>query len=447
MILRPARLRLPSPVFRAAGLVFLLFAVLIGAVAFSLDRSARRSSWDQAVAELGSGARVASAAFRADQSNLRVQASELATSLPLQRAVLLGDRAALRRLAAQHHARFTVSGKHIGRLPPGPRISSSATITDGRRALAKVTIAVPIGDELLTLVRASTPMPRHAALLIVRNDKVIAGGPRGAEVRMRDGRLVLGKSEFAVRSAPLRLRRTSVLAVEPAAAIDAMSQRYRQLVLLAAIMTLALGAAVATRLGRPLVRVLGDVARLSRQAQTDALTGIANRHALDARLEVELAHAQQTGTSVSLVIADIDNFKIVNDGYGHQVGDEVIAAVARVMAASVRELDLPGRYGGEEFMLILPGARLVNARRTADRIRRAIGELEIPTPRGETVKVTASFGVAEFPTYAPVETLIEAADGALYDAKRAGKNRVATATRQAKRAAPGVPAPRVARAG
>src|SRR4051794_19735596 len=150
---------MPSPVVRAAALVFLLFAVLIGAVVLSLDRNARHSSWEQAVSELGSGSRVASAAFRADQANLRVQASELATSLPLQRAVIHRDHAALERLAKKNRARISLGGKNVGRLPAGPRISSSATISDGEHALARVTIAVPVGEELLALVRASTPLP------------------------------------------------------------------------------------------------------------------------------------------------------------------------------------------------------------------------------------------------------------------------------------------------
>jgi len=424
---------MPSPVVRATALVFLLFAVLIGAVVFSLDRNARHSSWEQAVSELGSGSRVASSAFRADQANLRVQASELATSLPLQRAVLRRDHGALELLARKNRARIALGREHIGSLPAAPRIASSATISDGEHALARVTIAVPVGEELLTLVRASTPLPPHAALIVARDGRVIAGGPRGAKIRMHGDRVVLGGTEFAVREAKLRLRGTSVLAVEPVQAIDALSQRYRQLVLLAALMTLALGAAVATRLGRPLARVLGDVARLSRQAQTDALTGLANRRFIGERLDNELAHAQLTGTSLSLLVADIDDFKQINDRFGHAAGDQVLTEVAQVFVRSLRELDLPGRYGGEEFVVILPGARLANARRTAERLRRAIEEVEITTPRGPVGRVSASFGVAEFPTYTTAPELFEAADKALYEAKDAGKNRVASATR-AKRA-------------
>jgi diguanylate cyclase (GGDEF)-like protein len=128
------------------------------------------------------------------------------------------------------------------------------------------------------------------------------------------------------------------------------------------------------------------------------------------------------------VIADIDDFKLINDGFGHQAGDEVIKAVASVLTGSGRETDLAVRFGGEEFVIVLPGARLANARRAAETIRTAIAELEIPGPRAESIRVTASFGVAEFPTYATPEALLAAADAALYQAKRAGKNRVATST-------------------
>ena len=167
---------------------------------------------------------------------------------------------------------------------------------------------------------------------------------------------------------------------------------------------------------------------MTRQAHTDALTGLANRRALTLRLEDELQRAARNGTSLSFVIADIDDFKPINDGFGHQLGDDVIKAVASVLAGSVRETDLAVRFGGEEFVIVLPGARLMHARRAAEAMRTAIAELEVPNPRGEPIRVTASFGVAEFPTYATPEALLAAADAALYQAKRAGKNRVATST-------------------
>src|SRR5207245_2825395 len=135
----------------------------------------------------------------------------------------------------------------------------------------------------------------------------------------------------------------SIMALEPVSAVDARVNDYRRKLLFAAALTLALAAGLATRIARPVARVLGDIARLTRQAQTDGMTNLANRRALDERLDLEVDHAHRLGTHVGFVIADIDNFKSINDRYGHQTGDEVLRAVARVFADAVRELDLPGR--------------------------------------------------------------------------------------------------------
>ena len=212
--------------------------------------------------------------------------------------------------------------------------------------------------------------------------------------------------------------------------IDALSAQYRRLLLLAAAVTLLLIAFVARRIARPLAAIVGDVARLSRQAHTDALTGLANRRELTARLHDELERAARNETSLSLLVVDVDDFKAINDGHGHQAGDEAIKAVASLLAASVRETDLAVRLGGEEFVVLLPGARLKNAKATAEKLRLAIEELEIRVSADVTIRLTASFGIAEFPTYATADALFSAADSALYQAKRAGKNRVATATVQ-----------------
>lgn len=423
-----ARQLAATPVARYAVLVFLLAAALVVTVAVALDRNARRSSWQEHTTALAGGARVGASSFESLRANLRVQATQLATSLPLQRAVVTGNEAELRRIAESRHARINLRGRTIGSLAGSPRIATTAKITDGVRVLATVSIALPLGDEVLTLLRQATPLPRHAGLLLVRDGRVIAGGPEGEQLRIRAGRAELRGTAFAAQSAPLKAAGTSLVAVEPIAAIDALSERYRRFVFLAAAVTLALAAVLANRLARPLAQVVGDVARLTRQAHTDALTGLANRRELTSRLEDELVRASRNGTSLSFVIADIDDFKEINDGHGHQTGDDVIKAVATVLGGSVRETDLPVRFGGEEFVVVLPGARLGNARRAADAMRKAIAELEIPGPRGEPVRVTASFGVAEFPTYATPEALLAAADAALYQAKRAGKNRVATST-------------------
>jgi diguanylate cyclase (GGDEF)-like protein len=421
------------PVVRYAVVLFVVTAAIVVAIAVTLDRNASRSNWQQSKTALTGGAHVGASAFGTLRSNLRVQVSQLATSLELQRAVLLHNDSAIRAIARARHARISLAGRAIGTLAPTPRIASTATITDGVHVLARITVALPLGHDVLALLQQSTPLPKHAALVLVHKGLVVAGGPHGARGKVVGGRITFGTETFAAASAQLGVAHASILAVEPVAAIDASSRRYRRLVFLAAAFTLALAAAFAARLARPLAQAVGDVARLTRQVQTDSLTNLANRRALTERLDAELARAHETGTSVSFVIADIDNFKAVNDGYGHQTGDHIIRAVAHALASSVRELDLAARYGGEEFAVVLPGSRLADARRSAERMRRAVSEIEVPGPNGEITRVTMSFGVAEFPTYAGAEALVAAADAALYQAKRGGKDQVATATVNRKR--------------
>jgi diguanylate cyclase (GGDEF)-like protein len=416
-------------VIRYAVVLFAVTATVVVALAVMLDRNASRSNWQQSRTALAGGAHVGASAFGTMRSNLRVQVSQLATSLQLQSAIVREDDRAIRAIARARHAQILFRGHTIGTLAAAPRIASTATITDGIHVLARVTVALPLGNDVLALLRQATPLPNHAALVLVRNGRVIAGAPRGAQSRVVRGRVTFGSVPFAAESATLRTANAFILAVEPVAAIDAISQRYRRLVLLAAAITLALAAAFAARLARPLARVIGDVAHLTRQAQTDALTSLANRRGLAERLDAELARARENGTSVSFVIADIDNFKAMNDGHGHQIGDQIIRAVAQALADSVRELDLPARYGGEEFAVVLPGSRLADARRTAERMRRAVSEIEVSSSNGPA-RVTMSFGVSEFPTYGGVEALVAAADAALYQAKRGGKDQVATATVQ-----------------
>jgi diguanylate cyclase (GGDEF)-like protein len=166
---------------------------------------------------------------------------------------------------------------------------------------------------------------------------------------------------------------------------------------------------------------------VKRQAITDDLTQLANRRRFTETLAVEVRRAERFGDPLSLVLADLDDFKLINDQYGHQTGDEVLRRFADVLRENVRDFDLPVRYGGEEFAVLLPETGLDGAEQLARRLQTALQRLRLAQIGGDRPPVTASFGVAAFPTARTAEELLSAADGALYRAKAAGKDRVASA--------------------
>jgi diguanylate cyclase (GGDEF)-like protein len=165
---------------------------------------------------------------------------------------------------------------------------------------------------------------------------------------------------------------------------------------------------------------------VERQAVTDPLTGLANLRAFTSILDREIERGRRFEHPLGLVMIDLDDFKQVNDTYGHQQGDEVLAHVAWVLRDVSRDLDTVARYGGEELAAVLPQTDAAGAALLAERMREAIGNLHIPrVGGGPPVQVTASFGVASVPENAQDRNeLIAAADAALYVAKGAGKNRV-----------------------
>ncbi len=160
------------------------------------------------------------------------------------------------------------------------------------------------------------------------------------------------------------------------------------------------------------------------RATTDALTGLYNRHFLSGHLATALEVGRRTGKSVSLMVLDIDYFKAVNDSHGHVVGDSVLKEFADRMARNVRGIDLAARFGGEEFVVLLPDTDLAAALAIAERLRRET-EAAPFAAAGSGLKITVSIGVAESGPHAatPID-LIKAADEALYEAKRGGRNQV-----------------------
>jgi two-component system cell cycle response regulator len=167
-------------------------------------------------------------------------------------------------------------------------------------------------------------------------------------------------------------------------------------------------------------------AKLLVLSSTDVLTGVANRRALEERLHDMWEHCQRLHEPLSLVMCDIDHFKRVNDEFGHQAGDAVLQQFAQLLDTEAREIDKVGRYGGEEFVLLLPGTVLDAAVTFAERIRKCVEKREFTYHEGKSLHRTMSCGVAAWPhpLIGDPEALIRAADDALYVAKETGRNRV-----------------------
>jgi diguanylate cyclase (GGDEF)-like protein len=171
-----------------------------------------------------------------------------------------------------------------------------------------------------------------------------------------------------------------------------------------------------------------DNARLhdivQRQAITDDLTGLVNRRRFIEALDAEIERARTFGSALTIVLADLDNFKQVNDEFGHHGGDVVLRTFADLIRSHVRDVDVSGRIGGEEFALLLPETDAAGAARVAERMRRSLNDVAIPLSEGAAIHVASSFGVAELAPGQSGDDLLRAADAALYRAKDEGKNRV-----------------------
>jgi diguanylate cyclase (GGDEF)-like protein/PAS domain S-box-containing protein len=164
---------------------------------------------------------------------------------------------------------------------------------------------------------------------------------------------------------------------------------------------------------------------LSRLATTDTLSGLANRGQFMSRATQELARTARYGAPLSVLMIDIDHFKVVNDTYGHHTGDRVIESLGRLLREALRDIDLAGRVGGEEFAVLLPQTILIHAVEAAERLRAKVADMEVPLEQGVPLRITISIGVASHTgDGVNLDTLLNRADTALYDAKHAGRDRV-----------------------
>jgi len=170
--------------------------------------------------------------------------------------------------------------------------------------------------------------------------------------------------------------------------------------------------------------------QMEHQAMHDALTGMLNRRAIEKHAEAEVNRAIRAATSVSLLLMDLDHFKLVNDRYGHAVGDQALQLFAKVIRDGMRLYDWAGRWGGEEFLSVLPGTSLAEAGQVAERIRASTEQIRFSSAEAVNLKLTVSIGVASASGAAgPIllDKILRAADVAAYSAKNQGRNKVCLA--------------------
>ncbi len=177
---------------------------------------------------------------------------------------------------------------------------------------------------------------------------------------------------------------------------------------------------------KKIVELHDENIQLKSIALIDSLTGLFNNRFFLKNLETEMARTKRTGLSCSLMIIDLDNFKLLNDTLGHVEGDKFLCEVGKVLRGNVRSTDMVCRYGGDEFTVIMPATELYPAIRTANRLKDAI--TKIPTPEG--IVISSSIGIAEYRSSSlyKIDEFIHAADSAMYDAKKNGKNKVSVSS-------------------
>lgn len=268
------------------------------------------------------------------------------------------------------------------------------------------TLQIHSGDEVTTL---QMPIQQAALLLNGEHDVWGAGG--------REARpTVTGYILVEISRAELSERKREMLQITLAIMVGGM--------LLAGWLSLRMAGGVLASLDAAHTALRRQKEYAELLARTDALTGLANRRAFDEAAEQEVQRALRYNTPLALVLTDIDRFKTINDRFGHHVGDQVLQHFARILSDSVRNIDMVGRWGGEEFAILMPGTDLEEAARAAERMRLAVQDA-VPPLGDPDCLYTASFGVAAFRAETPtIASLLGRADAALYRAKDLGRNRV-----------------------
>ena len=366
-----------------------------------------------------------------DASN---RADDLARSPALQHAFIAHDGSAIKRIAAASPGVVFYLGRaRVAGTRPPVALTRSISLTVNGRRIGTVVATIALNDRLAARLRQAASHARADRLLIVRKRTVLGSGQH---VELRGHTVQVGKQSYrGLLSRVPNAVGIGLFALRPEKTINASVQPYQRRIFYAALGSFALLVLVALTFARPILNAVGDFRRVASQAATDALTGLANRRSFDDELALEWRRAERVGDSLALLLIDLDDFKSINDGHGHQAGDAVLRRVGAILDSGARQVDLAARYGGEEFALLAPETDLVGATKLAERLRVDLEAATVELPNGSEVGVTASFGVAVKGGLERAEQLVASADEALYEAKRNGKNRVVTVDSQPEAAA------------
>ena len=410
----------------AASLVALLIAGLTG-IGVVLAHSFRQQEQSRVSAHLSVALQAALSEASREAAEAQQQAAALAAEPRLQRALAARDQPALAHLTASVPGAVAVPGTQA--VPPitQPSLRREVRVLARGKVVGTVAVTRPLDGAALARLRAAAPLASGEGILFVRNDKVLAGRPgvSGARVPPHTQSVSLGGVAYRVVQTRLVGGPTPVrlAAFAPASEVNGPVARSDRLLAASLAVTFLALLLLARLVARPMLLPLVRLARDARSSGTDDLTNLANRRAFTEAAAAELVRARRSGRPLAVALVDLDDFKRINDTFGHATGDRMLCDVADVLREHFREIDVPSRLGGEEFAVLLPETDLAGAHEAAERFVIALADAEFGGSSMGPHRITASAGVAAAADL-EINVLLESADRALYRAKKLGKNQV-----------------------
>jgi diguanylate cyclase (GGDEF)-like protein len=373
----------------------------IALVSYAIVRDEVRNVTRTIDFEVRDAAQTAQARFSRMLDRRQLHATAVAASSGLQAAISRHDARKLERYARRNDLLLQVGGRTFGQRIANA-ITTRAQLVRGGHAIGSVVAQVPVNAGTLRQISRGAADGVRVTFVDYPTGTLPAG--RGQTLRVAEHLAVLAYLPAGIESH--RKNATYVRVAEAG------------LLALVALMLLTLV------LTRPLLRAFRWTEEQASEARIDALTGLANRRALEEILAAEISRAHRFAHQLAVVLLDLDRFKEINDSFGHAAGDVMLRAVSRLLTSLARQGDTVARWGGEEFVVVLPETDLAGAERFAERLRRTIEAHSV----GD-MHTTASCGVAPMIPVDSVEELLGAADQALYLAKSNGRNRTESAER------------------